>query len=190
MSTLTKKRLASDEYLALERGAEFKSEYFDGEIFMMAGATETHNLIVGNIISTLNTQLRTRDCHVYPSDMRIKVSALDKYTYPDVSVVCSKREFEDSHNDILLNPSLIFEVLSKTTEAYDRGKKFEHYQYIGSFSEYILVAQDGIRVEQYVRQSDRTWTYREYHEREDVVRLESIGCDLALTEVYLKVFND
>jgi len=189
MSTQPKPLLTPEEYLATEREAEFKSQYFNGEMFMMAGATEAHNTIAMNIVGALHPQLRDRECRVFSSDMRVKVSALGKYTYPDVSVVCGKREFEDDHNDVLLNPNVIFEILCESTEAYDRGKKFEHYRYLDSLLEYILVALDAIRIEQYVRQSDRTWTYREYHEKEDVVNLESVECSLALAEVYLKVFD-
>jgi Uma2 family endonuclease len=181
--------LTPEEYLAIERKAEFKSEYFNGEMFAMAGAHEPHNIIASNIIRALGNQLLERDCIVYPSDMRVKVSAINKYTYPDVAVACGKRIFEDSEIDTLLNPIVIFEILSASTEARDRGEKFRQYQFIQSLVEYILITQDAIRVEQYVRQSDRTWLYSEYQSLDEVIKLESIGCELALKDIYLKIPN-
>jgi len=187
MSSQPKNLLTPEEYLALERKAEFKSEYFAGEMFAMAGASRRHNLITANILRVLGNQLLERACNVYPSDMRVKISKIGKYTYPDVVVACGEERFEDEHNDTLLNPVVIIEVLSESTEAYDRGKKFEHYQYLESLAEYLLIAQDSYRVEQYVRQNDRTWTYSEFHDIEDAVLLRAIDCNLALKDVYAKV---
>ncbi len=187
MSAQPKKILTAGEYLALERKASFKSEYYRGEMFAMAGASDPHNLIVSNIIRMLGNQVLERDCFVYPGDMRVKVNALGKYTYPDVMVVCGKKAFDDEQQDTLLNPVLIIEVLSETTEAYDRGKKFEHYQYIYALGEYLLIAQDTCRMEQYFRQSGRDWRYSEFHALADIVKLETINCELALKDVYLKV---
>ncbi len=179
--------LTAEEYLALERRAEYKSEYFKGETFAMAGASRPHNRIVTNIISTLDKRLLERGCNIYPSDMRVKVKKLDKYTYPDAVVTCGKELFEDDEVDTLLNPIVIFEILSESTEAYDRGKKFRHYQFIDSLKEYILITQDAILVEQYVRQNDRTWRYSEYQNLDDVVKLDSVECELPLKEVYTNV---
>ncbi len=181
--------LSPEEYLKIERTAEFKSEYLNGEMFAMAGASQPHNRIVSNIISALNPQLLQRDCNIYPSDMRVKIEKINKYTYPDVVVTCGKEILEDNHVDTLLNPILIIEILSASTEAYDRGEKFQHYQFIPSLVEYILITQNKIRVEQYVRQSDRTWLYCEYQSLDDIIKLESIDCELALKEVYAKVPN-
>ena len=190
MSTLPKRAfLTAEEYLAIERKAEFKSEYFNGEMFAMAGAARPHNRIASNVISALNPQLLNRGCNIYPSDMRVKIKKIGKYTYPDVVVTCGKELFEDDYVDILLNPVVIFEILSHSTEAYDRGKKFQHYQFIESLAEYVLITQDAIRVEQYVRQSDRTWMYNEYQNLDDVVKLESVGCELPLRELYVNVPN-
>jgi Uma2 family endonuclease len=155
-------------------------------MFAMAGASETHNLIVSNVVRSLGNQLLNRDCYVYPSDMRVKVSTIGKYTYPDVVVVCGKKVFDDDQHDTILNPVLIVEVLSESTEAYDRGKKFEHFQYLESLGEYLMISQDSHRIEQYVRQGDRTWTYHEFHDLEDTVNLATTACELALQEVYLK----
>jgi Uma2 family endonuclease len=187
MSSQPQKLLTPEEYLARERKAEFKSEYFAGEMFAMAGASRQHNLIAANIIRTLGNQLLERPCNVYPSDMRVKINKINKYTYPDVVVACGEEQFEDEHGDTLLNPVLIIEILSDSTEAYDRGKKFEHYQSLDSLAEYLLISQDPSRVEHYVRQDDRTWTYTEFHQAEDVVHLPTIDCDLALKDVYAKV---
>jgi len=190
MSTLPKRSLlTAEEYLAIERQAERKSEYFQGEIFAMAGVQRPHNLIANNVIRVLGNQLLERDCNVYSSAMRVKIKKIGKYTYPDVAVACGKEVFEDDDVDTLLNPMVIFEILSHTTEAYDRGTKFQHYQFIESLVEYILITQDAVRVEQYVRQNDRTWTYSQHQNLEDIVKLESINCELALRDIYVKVPN-
>jgi Uma2 family endonuclease len=142
MSLQPKTEYTPEEYLALERNAEAKSEYFAGEIFLMAGASERHNLIVANLIAEFRSQFKNRACKVYPSDMRVKVSASGLYTYPDVTVVCGEPQFEDEHKDTLLNPTLIIEVLSESSEAYDRGKNFEHYRSLKTLSDYLIIAQD------------------------------------------------
>ena len=190
MSTMPKRALLTpEEYLAIERQAEFKSEYFQGEMFAMAGVQKPHNLIANNIIRVLGYQLLERDCNVYSSDMRVKIKKIGKYTYPDVAVTCGKELFEEDYVDTLLNPIVIFEILSHSTEARDRGEKFQHYQFIDSLIEYILIAQNTIRVEQYVRQSDRTWMYSQYQNLQDVVKPESINCELSLKDIYVKVPN-
>ncbi len=189
MTTRPKDLLTPEEYLAIERNAEFKSEYYAGEMFAMAGASRQHNIIVSNIIRVLGNQLLERDCNVYPSDMRIRIIKTGKYTYPDVAVACGEEKFEDEYKDTLLNPLIIIEVLSESTEAYDRGKKFENYQHIDSLREYILVSQEPFRIEKYVRQNDKTWTYSEYHEAEEAIQLDTIGCELFLKEVYAKVLS-
>jgi Uma2 family endonuclease len=187
MSSHRKPLLTPEEYLAIERKSETKSEYFAGETFAMVGASKRHNLIAANIIRILGNQLLDRPCNVYPSDMRVKVSATGKYTYPDIVVACEEEIFDDAEKDTLLNPVVIIEVLSETTEAYDRGKKFEQYQYIESLTEYLLVAQEPYRIERYVRQSNREWRYSEYHQAGDVVGIGIIECELLLKDVYAKV---
>jgi Uma2 family endonuclease len=187
MSSQRKTLISPEEYLAIERKSEVKHEYFAGEMFAMVGASKRHNLITANIIRILGNQLLNRPCNVYPSDMRVKVTATGKYTYPDVVVACEEEKFDDAENDTLLNPVIIIEILSESTEAYDRGKKFEHYQSIESLTEYLLVTQDPYRIEQYVRQSNREWRYSEYHNPEDVVSINVIGCELTLKDVYAKV---
>jgi Uma2 family endonuclease len=184
MSTQPKPWYTPEQYLALERESEIKHEYYDGEIFAMVGATEPHVLITGNLGYALKSQLRDRPCRVYASDMKVKVSATGLYTYPDVVVVCGEREFEDDRRDTLLNPGVIIEVLSPSTEAYDRGKKFAHYRTIESLAEYLLVAQDTPRVERYLRQPDGDWLLHEAASLDDAVSLPTIQCGLKLSEVY------
>jgi len=187
MSLNRKSRINPEEYLRIERAAEQRSEYFDGEAFAMAGASRRHNRIVTNLVAGLDNQLKSRPCNVYSSDLRVKISATQLYTYPDVVVTCGEEQFEDEHNDTLLNPTILVEVLSDSTEAYNRGKKFEQYQQIESLKEYILVAQDKWRVEQYVRQSNNQWVYSEIHGVESYLTMATIGCNLSLSEIYDKV---
>jgi len=179
--------LTPKEYLALERGAEYKSEYLAGEIFAMAGTSERHNLVAGNVFAELHTQLRKRPCKVYVSDVRLKVNRTGLYTYPDVMVVCGETQFADDQQDMILNPTVIIEVLSESTEGYDRGKKFEHYRKLDSLSEYILIAQDRYHVERYVRQPDNQWLLAETDNVHDTLSLTSIACNLALADIYDKV---
>jgi Uma2 family endonuclease len=186
-TALKKTFITAEEYLARERAAEYKSEYHNGEIFAMAGASRPHNLITGNIYGELYIQLKNRSCNVYPSDMRLKVSGTGLYTYPDVMVVCGEEQFDDDQEDTLLNPILIVEVLSKSTERHVRGDKFEHYSKLASLREYLLVAQNRPRLELYTKQGPGRWLLAEFESLDDVVKLTSINCDLALKDVYLKV---
>ncbi len=175
-----------EEYLARERKALTKSEYRDGQIHAMPGASRAHNLITVHVTGELYIQLRTRTCEVYPSDMRVKVSAAGLYTYPDIIVVCDEPRFEDSHFDTLLNPTVLIEVLSPSTAAYDRGEKFRRYQYLDSLCEYIPISQDRVRVEHYLRR-EQGWNLTEFHSLADVCQLTSIGCELSLQAIYAKV---
>lgn len=187
MSLQPDRLLTPEEYLAIERKAEYKSEYFAGEMFALAGANRRHNRIVTNVVVGIDTQLKERPCNVYSSDMRVKVVKTGLYTYPDVVVTCGEELFEDDHKDTLLNPIVIIEVLSESTEAYDRGKKFKHYQQIESLLEYLLVAQDSYGVEKYVRQTGKQWLYSEFHDPEEIIKVQSIGCELVLKDLYSKV---
>lgn len=179
--------ISPEQYLAIERQAESKSEYFNGEMFAMAGASESHVLIVTNVVAELRGQLRGRPCTVYSTDLRVRVSPTGLYTYPDVVVVCGQPQFADEQRDTLLNPTLIVEVLSESTQDYDRGGKFEHYRAIASFYEYVLIAQDRYHVEHFAKQQDNRWLLSETNRPEDTIPLPSIDCVLALTEVYDKV---
>ena len=187
MSLQPKSYLTPEEYLELERSADYKSEYFNGQIFAMGGASPNHVLIVTNVVSEFRSQLKNRPCTVYSTDLRVRVSPAGLYTYPDVVVVCGDPQFSDSHRDTLTNPILIVEVLSKSTKDYDRGEKFEQYRTVDSFVEYLLIAQDKHHVERYSRQADRTWILSETNRVEDVIELNSIGCRLPVHEIYDKV---
>lgn len=187
MSHQAKTYITPEEYLSLERQAEYKSEYYDGEMFAITGASRKHNLIAVNIVAELRNQLKGRACEAYSSDMRVHVPATNLYTYPDVVVVCGEPQVEDEYVDTLLNPTLIVEVLSKSTEDYDRGRNFRHYRSIPSFAEYLLVAQDEYRVEQLTKQTATRWLLSEFRSPEDVIQLESIRCSLSLKEIYNKV---
>src|SRR5947207_2358678 len=189
MSSQPTTQLTPEEYLAIERRAEYKSEYIDGEMIAMTVASRRHNLIAANISREISQQLRGRPCEEYGSDMRVRVPSTRLYTYPDVVVVCGEPQFEDDYVDTLLNPTLIVEVLSESTELYDRGKKSGFYRTIESLAEYLLVAQDECRVEQYLKQPDGRWLLSDYRSPEDVVELSSIQCSLALKEVYDKVIS-
>ncbi len=179
--------ISPEEYLETEREAEYKSEFFDGEIFAMSGASRKHNLLVFNISGMLHRQLRNRNCEAYATDMRVKVSPTGLYTYPDVVIVCGEPLFDDDYLDTLLNPVVIIEVLSKSTEHYDRGKKFENYRTLKSLSDYLLIAQDTPSVEHYTRQSDNQWLFSEYKDMQEIIRVDSIECELAVNEIYEKV---
>lgn len=180
------KKWTVEEYLAFERQSEEKHEYYAGEIFAMSGASRRHNLIVTNTVTTLGTQLAQQPCEVYPSDMRIKVSAI-KYTYPDVSVVCGEPLFSDNEFDNFLNPTVIVKVLSDSTEDCDRGQKFKHYMGIASLQEYVLIAQDEVRIDHYTRQSKGDWLISVFKTLESTVQLPAINCTLLLSDIYRKV---
>jgi Uma2 family endonuclease len=181
--------LTEEEYLEFERNSEIKHEYYDGEIFAMSGASETHNLIVVNVLGELRSQLKKRPCWVYPSDMRLKIETTKLYTYPDVMIVCGERKFDDDHKDMLLNPDVIIEVLSDSTESYDRGKKFGHYRKIGSLKEYVLISQNTPKIEKFVRAENYRWIFSATDESITDMPLESVGCTLNLDEVYDKVYE-
>jgi Uma2 family endonuclease len=187
MASLPTTYLPPEEYLALERKAEFKSEYIDGVMVAMPGASRRHNLIVVNLAREFSQQLRARPCEAYTSDMRVRVPSPRIYPYPDVVVVCGEPQFEDEQVDTLLNPTLIVEVLSESPERYDRGRKFGLYRTIDSLAEYLLVAQDECRIEQYVKQPDGGWLLSDHHALAAMINLSSIQCQLALNEVYDKV---
>lgn len=180
-------RFTSEEYLVMERAARYKSEYIDGEIVAMGGASEPHNLIVTNIVGELSVQLRGRPCRVYSSDMRVDVRETGLYAYPDVVALCGEPILSDDAQDNLRNPAVIIEVLSNSTEAYDRGKKFMKYRRIESLMEYVLIAQDKTHVEHYVRQINGGWLLSESTTLDDEIHLSSIDCRIKLSTIYDKV---
>lgn len=181
-------KMSPQEYLELERASETKHEYADGEIFAMSGGTFERAQITGNITGELRSALRARPCRICPADMRVKSATTDRYVYPDVALVCGPPRFEDERRDTLLNPTAIFEVLSDSTEAYDRGDKFAHYRTIPSFVDYVLASQKRVQVEHFHRQEDGSWKLVVLGPGDRLV-LPSIECELAVDELYLKVFD-
>ena len=175
--------LTPEKYIAAERKATFKSEYLSGEIVAMSGASDTHNLITMNTSNALYNQLADRGCRIYASDMRVCISAGVSYFYPDIAVTCDKPRFEDDVFDTLINPQVIIEVLSDSTVGYDRGEKFIRYRQLESLQEYILISQDQVQVDHYLRQG-KQWVLTEFSTLEDVLSLVSIGAELRLRQVY------
>lgn len=190
MSVQPKPYVTPEEYLERERATEEKHEYFQGEVFAMVGASFAHVTIVSNVNASLHSQLKGKSCQAFATDLRVNVSRTGLYTYPDAGVVCGEPEFGDKHRDTLLNPKILIEVLSPSTEAYDRGKKSAHYRTIESLTEYLLVAQDQLRIEQYIRQPSGDWLLHEVSGLDGSIRLPSIECELKLAEVYDRIEFD
>lgn len=176
--------MTETEYLAFERESDIKHEYINGEIFAMTGASENHNLISVNILTSLKSQLRGKGCKVYPADMRVRVQATGEYFYPDASAVCEKAQFAENIFDSLINPSLIIEVLSPSTERYDRGKKFQIYRKIETFKEYVLISQDNPHIEHYAINQAGKWELTDVIGLDNSLKLLSVGCTLDMNEVY------
>lgn len=187
MTTQTVTDVTPDEYLAAERLSDYRSEYLDGGVYPMTGGTANHIRIVSNIITQLNNQLDGRPCDVFPTDMKVRLPDSRKFFYPDVVVVCGELQYHDGRKDIILNPDLVVEVLSPSTEAFDRGAKFKAYQTIEFLKEYVLVSQDKPLVEQFVRNSDGKWTYMAAEGLESSIVLPSVECTLNLSAVYKRV---
>jgi len=185
MSALPEKRWTVEEYLAFERASEERHEFINGQIYLMSGASRKHNLIVFNLALALGNQLRGKGCETYLNEMRVKIPSTNNYTYPDVTIVCGEdAELEDDEFDTLLNPILIVEVLSPSTENYDRGKKFQSYRTLASLREYVLVSQDKQQIEHYIRQDDGQWLLSDTTDIDAIVTLPSINCTLKLADVY------
>lgn len=187
MAPLAKTYVTPQEYLALDRQSQEKSEYYNGDVYAMTGASREHNLIALNIAASLHTQLREGPCEVYQSDMRVRVQRPWSYFFPDVAVVCGEPRVEDDQGDILLNPTVVVEVLPPSTERFDRGQKLDAYRQIESLQAYLLVAQDQVKLLLFARRPDNTWLLSDAASLDDVVRLDVIGCALPLAEVYRKV---
>jgi Uma2 family endonuclease len=187
VSTQPEHLYTPSEYLKIDRASDVRNEYLDGVIYGMGGAAARHVQIVGNLARELGNQLRERPCIVYSTDLRVCVDPRGMYSYPDVVVVCGEPQFIDSQLDTLANPVLIVEVLSETTKNFDRGEKFERYRSIPSFREYLLVAQDKIHVELFVKQENGMWLLSETNSLSDDIELSSIGCRISLSEIYFKV---
>ena len=179
------RRLTEAEFLALERAAEFKSEFFDGEIFAMAGGTSRHSLIATNLAIEFGSKLVGKNCIAFNSDLRLKVEPAGLFTYPDLSIVCGEPRFLDERMDTLLNPILLAEVLSDSTEAYDRGVKFNHYRQIWSLREYLLVSQKEASLQQFVRQEDGSWLLRDVVGLGAALHCAAVPAIVPLAEIYL-----
>jgi len=187
MSSLPKPHLTPEEYLEIERKAEYKSEYYQGEMFAMSGARLPHNLIAKSAMLDLDAQLRQRGCEIVGSDQRVHVPATGLYTYPDLVAFCGEPQFLDAELDTLLNPVLIIEVLSPSTEMYDRTLKWEQYQSIESLQEYLLISTDRIHADLYSRQASGRWLLTSASRFEDSLEIPSLGCTLKLAALYGRV---
>lgn len=179
--------MTETEYLAFDRASDTKHEYIHGEVVAMSGASEAHNLITVNCLVALKNGLHGKPCKVYPSDMRLKVAATGLYAYPDVSVVCGEAQFSDDALDTLLNPTVLIEVLSPSTERFDRGRKAQAYRQLPSLQVYLLIAQDVARVEEYRRQAENTWILIDHTDSTAQINLSSIGCRMTLVQLYEQV---
>lgn len=189
MSPLAQTKMTAEEYLERERAAETKSEFYDGEVFAMAGASRWHSMIVANLVRALGNSLLDSPCRVFSNDLRLQVAETGLFAYPDVMVACGEPRFLDEGQDTLLDPVLIVEVLSPSAADYDRGGKFAHYRSIPSLVDYLTVSQDRAHVERSTRVQDveNRWILDEIHGLDGSVRLDSVGCSLDLVEIYLKV---
>lgn len=181
------RRLTQDEYLAIERAAEFKSEFFDGEMSAMAGGTPQHSLIATNLAREFGNRLKGGQCVPYNSDLRIKVEATGLFTYPDLSVICGALRFAEGTNDTVTNPTVLVEVLWDSTEAYERGRKFEHYRQIPTLQEFLLVSQKEPRIEQFIRQADGRWLLTEAAGLTQALELPSLKTSILLAEIFARV---
>ena len=187
MSSLPVTRCTPEQYLEMERQADHKSEYYGGEIFARAGASEAHNLVVTNLVGELSARLKGHPCKTYPSDMKVEVGPAGLFTYPDVTVVCGETRFHDDRRDMVQNPTVLVEVLSPSTEAYDRGEKFVQYRRLPTLTDYLMVSTTERRIEHYVRQTDNQWLLSEITNPEAAVILATLGCELPLSEIYDRV---
>lgn len=190
MTARPNQSISETEYLASERVSPLKHEYYHGHIYAMTGGKEPHNLIAGNTLASLHSQLRRKTCRVYPSDMRVKVLRTGLNTYPDVVVVCGQPQFTDAIHDTITNPTIIIEVLSPSTERYDRGMKFQNYRTIETLNDYILIAQERHHIEHYIRQQNDQWLLQEVTSLDGGIHIQSIDCTLQLEDVYEKVDLD
>lgn len=184
---LRHRRFSPEEYLTLERAAEYKSEYLNGEIFAMAGGSPDHNTISYNLNGITHRQLIGGPCRGYTSDMKVRSTPEGLYSYPDLTIVCGEPRFHDKYGDVLLNPTAIFEVLSPGTESFDRGEKWAHYQTIESLRDYVMISQDEPQIQHYAKQPDGRWMLSTTSCLDNSIRIVSIECDVVLSEVYDRI---
>ena len=188
MSALPRRTFTPEEYAMLEEKAAYKSQYVGGEIFAMAGVQPWHDAVVQNLTGMFYVRFRGRPCRSFSADMKIRAKAGDLWTYADLSALCGAPMFDTSAKpQSLLNPQVIFEILSPSTEDFDRGDKFERYKRIESLTDYVLVASEKMRVEHYIRQDGGGWLYREHHEGADLLKLTCVEAELPLAEIYERV---
>jgi Uma2 family endonuclease len=187
MQAVEKKDFTLQEYLQLEEKSDLKNEYIDGRIIPMAGGTVNHNRIAGNFYAVLNFALKQEDNEVFNSDMRLWIPKQRIYTYPDITIIVGEPEFFDNRQDTITNPKIIIEVLSKSTENYDREGKFKAYRTIPSFEEYLLVEQNRISIEHYSKTANKRWSLQEYDEEDELINLVSISLEIRLQDLYNKV---
>lgn len=190
MSAVPEQYLSLNDYVALEESSGIKHEFFAGDAYAMTGGSPQHNLIAANVISSLRPQLRGKSCRIYTSDQRLYVKATGLYTYADASIVCGPAQFAEVPASTITNPVVIIEVLSPSTENYDRGKKSRQYRQIESLRAYLLIAQDSAHVELYVRQEKNRWLLIESSEQDAVVSLDAIGCTMMVKDIYEDVEFD
>lgn len=176
--------ISSQDYLAIERAAEYKNEYYHGQILAMSGASLNHNRIDGNLISSLGNFLKDKGCRVLPSNMRVSTPSHDSYMYPDASIVCGKPQLEDDKFDTLLNPSVIFEILSPSTRSIDKGRKFFFYQQIPSLKEYIMIDSLKRFIQVARKQADESWKFETIDESHKTLHIQTINFELPLSEIY------
>jgi Uma2 family endonuclease len=184
MSFVSTRRVTAAEYLAFEREAEGRHELVDGQIVEMQGGSIRHATICDNLLVQAKDKLRGSPCRAFSASLRIKIEATGNYTYPDLSIVCGEMQVEDSRQDTLLNPRLIVEVLSPSTDRHDRVWKFRNYQLISSFEEYLLVSQDEPRIERFLRQGEVGWLMTQTLGLDQTVRFDSVGCEFAMRDIY------
>lgn len=187
MQAETKKMYSPEEYLELEVNAEEKHEYIDGEIILMSGGTPNHNRIIGNFYVALHQGLKGQSCDVFFADQRLWIPQRRIYTYPDIMVVRGDLQFQEKRKDAITNPVAIAEVLSTSTQAFDRGEKFKVYRSIASFQEYVLIDQYSMHVERYYKQEQNQWIFSEYDAPESILKLNSVPCEISLAELYDRV---
>ncbi|HWF10304.1 MAG TPA: Uma2 family endonuclease [Bryobacteraceae bacterium] len=180
-------QLSPERYLEIERGNDFRSEYYDGQMHAMSGGTVAHSMLITAMGSVLRSALRNGPCRVAVSDLLVRVSAGGPFVYPDVSVTCGEMKLADDRRDVLLNPTAIVEILSKSTEAHDRGRKFSYYRQIESLQEYILVSQSEPRIETFLRELDGRWTMTEYTGTDATCVCRSTNREIPLAEIYESV---
>ncbi|MBL7092682.1 Uma2 family endonuclease [candidate division KSB1 bacterium] len=184
MQQLEKKYYTPEEYLELEETAEYKSEYYQGEIFAMSGATANHNFISGNLLTGLNNAQKTHKCFSFTNDMRLWINAKNLFTYPDFMIVCGKLEYYTNRKDTITNPLIIIEVLSDSTKNYDRGEKFVFYRSIPTFQEYIIIDQYSVYIEHFFIETKKQWLLIEYNDINSILKFSKIDFQIPLKDVY------